>query len=67
MNIDVFKDKAIAASDLLKIMGSERRLMILCQLGRGEKSVGELEKLIGLPCKFTLCLFVIPEGMMAGS
>ncbi|WP_419797151.1 MAG: ArsR/SmtB family transcription factor [Terasakiella sp.] len=48
MNIDVFKDKAIAASELLKIMGSERRLMILCQLGRGEKSVGELESLIGL-------------------
>jgi DNA-binding transcriptional ArsR family regulator len=30
------------------MMGNEKRLMILCQLGQGEKSVGELESLIGL-------------------
>jgi DNA-binding transcriptional ArsR family regulator len=48
MNIKDFEDNAIAASGLLKMMGNERRLMILCQLGRGEKSVGELEGLIGL-------------------
>jgi len=48
MNIKDFADKALAASELLKMMGSERRLMILCQLGNGEKSVGELESLVGL-------------------
>ncbi len=48
MNIDVFADKALAAAELLKMMGNERRLMILCQLGNGEKSVGELEGLVGL-------------------
>ncbi|NVJ92738.1 MAG: helix-turn-helix transcriptional regulator [Methylocystaceae bacterium] len=48
MNIDVFADKAMAAAELLKMMGNERRLMILCQLGNGEKSVGELERLVGL-------------------
>ncbi|SCA57699.1 putative DNA-binding transcriptional regulator [Candidatus Terasakiella magnetica] len=48
MNIKDFADKALAASELLKMMGNERRLMILCQLGNGEKSVGELEKLVGL-------------------
>ena len=29
-------------------MSNEHRLMILCQLARGEKKVGELEELIGL-------------------
>lgn len=48
MNIDVFTDKAMVAAELLKMMGNERRLMILCQLGNGEKSVGELERLVGL-------------------
>ncbi|MDV7340109.1 metalloregulator ArsR/SmtB family transcription factor [Terasakiella sp. A23] len=48
MNIDGFANKALAAAELLKMMGNERRLMILCQLGNGEKSVGELEGLVGL-------------------
>ncbi len=48
MNIDDFADKALVASEMLKMMGNERRLMILCQLGKGEKSVGQLEKLVGL-------------------
>lgn len=48
MNISDFADKALAAAELLKMMGNERRLMILCQLGNGEKSVGELECLVGL-------------------
>ena len=36
------------ASALLKAMGNPHRLYILCQLANGEKSVGELEKIIGL-------------------
>jgi len=48
VDINEFADSAKNASDLLKAMGNERRLMILCQLGRGEKSVGELERLINL-------------------
>jgi ArsR family transcriptional regulator, virulence genes transcriptional regulator len=36
------------ASALLKAMANERRLMILCHLATGEKSVGEIEALIGL-------------------
>lgn len=48
MNIDNFENKAIAAAQFLKTMGNERRLLILCQLGAGEKSVGELEGLVGL-------------------
>lgn len=36
------------ASALLKAMANERRLMILCHLAQGEKSVGQLEQLINL-------------------
>ncbi len=40
--------QAKRASKLLKAIGNERRLMILYHLMAGEKSVGTLEKLIGL-------------------
>ena len=33
---------------LLKAMANEKRLVILCQLLQGEKSVGEMEELLGL-------------------
>ena len=36
------------ASALLKAMANERRLLILCYLADGEKSVGELESLVSL-------------------
>ncbi len=36
------------ASTLLKAMSNERRLLILCHLAEGERSVGELESLVGL-------------------
>ena len=36
------------ASTLLKAMSNERRLLILCHLAEGERSVGELETLVGL-------------------
>lgn len=36
------------ASALLKALANERRLLILCHLAGGEKSVGELEALIDL-------------------
>ena len=36
------------ASSILKAMGNHHRLLVLCQLAVGEKSVGELEKIIGL-------------------
>ena len=42
------QESAEKASSLLKAMGNKRRLMILCQLAQGEKSVGELETLINL-------------------
>lgn len=48
MDIELLQRNAQRASDLLKAMSNPHRLMILCQLQMGERSVGELEKVIGL-------------------
>lgn len=48
MDIAQLEANAERAASLLKSMGSPRRLLILCQLVEGEKSVGELEKSVGL-------------------
>ena len=39
---------AIRAAKLLKAMSNPARLVILCQLADGERSVGELERAVGL-------------------
>src|SRR5210317_1006151 len=41
-------DMASHACELLKAMANEWRLMILCQLSDGEKTVSELQSLLGL-------------------
>lgn len=46
---DQMSASARQAAALLKSLGHERRLMILCHLTSGEKSVGELEGMLGLP------------------
>ncbi|MEY4159978.1 MAG: hypothetical protein RLZZ136_599 [Pseudomonadota bacterium] len=43
-----FTASAGRAADLLRLLGNEKRLMILCQLSDGELSVGELQARIGL-------------------
>lgn len=48
MNIQELEPQAAKAASLLKAMSNERRLLILCHLTEGEKSVGELERLVGL-------------------
>ena len=40
--------QAAHAATLLKVMANPNRLVILCQLAEGEKSVGELENVVGL-------------------
>lgn len=49
-NLDIanFQASAGEAAKLLRALGNERRLMILCQLSDGEKSVGELQPAVGL-------------------
>ncbi|HEY1544726.1 MAG TPA: metalloregulator ArsR/SmtB family transcription factor [Xanthobacteraceae bacterium] len=41
-------DKARRAADFLKALAHENRLMILCILSQGEKSVSELEQMLSL-------------------
>ncbi len=48
MNLDELRRNAHRASRLLKVLSNERRLLVLCHLSQGEKSVGELERAIGL-------------------
>ena len=48
MDIAKLQEKASSASGLLKVLASESRLLILCQLIEGEKSVNQLEELVGM-------------------
>lgn len=42
------RGSAVRVTDLLKAMANPSRLMILCQLAEGEKSVGQMESVVGL-------------------
>jgi DNA-binding transcriptional ArsR family regulator len=48
MKLDKMEGNAQAASELLKAMSNQTRLMILCQLLHGEKTAGELDALTNL-------------------
>lgn len=48
MDVGELQENATRASTLLKTMANEWRLLILCHLAEGEKSVGELEQLVDL-------------------
>ena len=48
MNIDVMQVAADSASDLLKALANRHRLLIICQLIDGERSVGDLAEFLGL-------------------
>ncbi len=46
--LDKMADNAVRASNFLKAISHEGRLMILCHLASGEKSVTELEELLSV-------------------
>ncbi len=46
--MEVTREKADEAAAFLKTLANENRLMVLCHLAQGEKSVTELETLIGI-------------------
>lgn len=48
MNVVALRSKVGTAAGFLKLLANSRRLMILCELLKGERSVGELETVIGL-------------------
>ena len=68
LSLDQFKDNAGEAARLLKALSNEKRLMILCQLGDGERAVGELLPLVGLSqSALSQHLAVLrEEGLVAG-
>lgn len=47
-DLSLFEESAGRAAALMRLLGNEKRLMILCQLADGERSVGELQTLVGL-------------------
>lgn len=46
-DFEVMAEKAREASDFLKALSHESRLLLLCALSEGECSVGELENILG--------------------
>ena len=48
MNMAELQSRALRAAALLKAMSNPVRLMVLCQLAEGEKSVGELEEIVSV-------------------
>jgi DNA-binding transcriptional ArsR family regulator len=46
MNLGELQSRAKRATGLLKAMSNPVRLLVLCQLAEGEKSVGELERVV---------------------
>jgi DNA-binding transcriptional ArsR family regulator len=47
-HLAVLRESADIATTLMKVLANPDRLMLLCQLSQGEKSVGELEILTGI-------------------
>lgn len=45
-NFEQLRASAEIATNLLKVMANSDRLMLLCQLSQGEKSVSELEEIL---------------------
>lgn len=48
INFDELRASADKASGLMKVMANSDRLILLCQLSQGEKSVGELESILDI-------------------
>jgi len=48
MNTLEMQTSAQTAAELMKALSSENRLMLLCQMAEGEKTVGELADALGL-------------------
>ncbi len=48
MDIKEIEENIAIAARLLKSLSNEKRLLIVCTLFKGERSVGELEQVVGL-------------------
>ena len=47
-DLGLFEESAGRAATLLRLLGNEKRLMVLCQLADGELAVGEMQRRVGL-------------------
>lgn len=47
-DLAMFEESAGRAATLLRLLGNEKRLMLLCQLADGELSVREIQTRVGL-------------------
>ena len=48
LDIEAMRASALQATSVLRTLANPDRLLLLCQLSQGEKSVGELEILLGI-------------------
>ena len=48
MNMEDLRSHATEVAGLMKIMANSHRLLILCELHKGERSVGDLQRAVGL-------------------
>ncbi len=48
LDMPLMRAAAAEAASVLRTLGNPDRLLLLCQLSQGERSVGELEELLGL-------------------
>ncbi len=49
LDLEQMSEAAEKASALMRTLGHKGRLMVLCHLASGEKSVGELSESLGIP------------------
>jgi DNA-binding transcriptional ArsR family regulator len=47
-NFETLRESADRATGLMRVLANPDRLMLLCQLSQGEKSVSELEKILAI-------------------
>jgi DNA-binding transcriptional ArsR family regulator len=48
LDIESMRAAALLATSVLRTLANPDRLLLLCQLSQGERSVGELENLLGI-------------------
>ncbi len=48
LEVDLMRESAAEATSILQSLANANRLLLLCQLTQGERSVGELENLLDI-------------------
>lgn len=48
LDMSMMRKAAAEATEVLRVLANEDRLLLLCQLSQGEKSVSELEELLDI-------------------